>query len=302
MTSQQLSAGHRVNEGGSVPEQKFFDPTNGAELVSVHWDFGLTSVDVAFGGTLLTKISDIGQLRATGMAGATPDGGSLLIRLGFGDSFEVYRNGEALRASDVNAFGHSPAPAGTALGDVKLSLDAAGRLTSNGQRVDEHAMGMLPGTARSAASAASAVASARSWLLFFSIVQTLFAALCGFGLAGVNQLSNSDLTGPEDSQAIYSGLLTAVKGIMLVLFIFVAACAVGSWVLWKVSRGPSVRKAFTISKWVAAVYLGLSAINLISGVSNGKLAGAIAQALIGGAIEFAAFQSFRKAENALPRT
>ncbi len=287
-----------------MPEQKFYDPTTGTELVSVHWDFGLTAVDVAFGGALLTKISDISQLRATGLAGSTPDGGSLLIKLGFGDAFEVHRNGEALRPSDVNAFGHAPTPTGTALGDTKLSLDAAGRLIANGRRVDEHAMGMLPGTARSAASAASAVASARGWLLFFAIVQTLFTVVAGFAFAGVNKLSQESITAvkSDESRELYSGILKALQGIMLVVFLFVAACAIGTWVLWKIARGPSARKAFTISKWVAAVYLGLSAINLVSGVADGKIASAVVGAVLTMAIEFAAFQAFRKAQAALPET
>lgn len=297
-----------------MPEQKFSDPITGTELVSVHWDFGLTSVDVAFGGSLLTKISDIDQLRSTGLAGATPDGGMLLIKLGFGDKFEVFRNGQELNAADVNVFGHSPTPSGTALGDAKLSLDAAGRLTSNGKRVDEHAMGMLASSGRGAASAASAVSSGRGWLLFFSIVQTLVALLFGYLTFAVSMLRNKIEeegarlgTGVESTEELQTApLLDALfgflQGVMAIVFLFVAACAVGCWVLWKVAGGPSARKAFTISKWVAVVYLVGTLIQLANGIADGKVLKAVLGALIPAAIEIAAFQAFRKAQSALPET
>lgn len=282
-----------------MPEQKFFDPTSGDELVSVHWDFGLTSVDVASGGSLLTKISDIAQLRSTGLAGSTPDGGSLLVKLGFGDKFEIYRNGEELRASDVNAFGHAPTPTGTALGDAKLSLDAAGRLTLDGRRVDEHAMGMIPQSRRSRSSAASSISTARGWLLFFSVIQTLFALLFGFVATAVTSVTESDLAVTGDDADFFTPLLRIIQGMIIAMFVFFALCAIASWVLWKVAGGPSPRKAFTISKWVAVGYLVLTVIRTISGIASGNVLGAILGAVIPGAIEFAAFQAFRKAQSAL---
>jgi hypothetical protein len=298
-----------------VPDQKFFDPTTGAELVSVHWDFSLTSVDVAFGGTLLTKITDIDQLRNTGMGGATPDGGSLIIKLGFADAFEVTRNGERLTPSDVNAFSHTPVsgtlPDGSAAADSKLALDAAGRLVMGGKRVDEHAMGMIRTSSGSSSGAATAVSSARGWLLFFSIVQTVAALGLGwltYVVYWVTEKINapefgSDPTGigtAAEPASFYSGLMDVIRGLVLIMFVFSALCAIGSWVLWKIADGPSARKAFTISKWVAAVYFVLGAVNTVSSLLHPK-ASSLIGAFIALAIEAAAFHAFSKAQKSLPQ-
>jgi hypothetical protein len=279
-----------------VPDQKFFDPTSGTELVSIHWDFGLTSVDVAFGGSLLTKITDINQLRTTGLSGATPDGGSLVIQLGFADAFEVTRNGERLTPSDVNAFTHAPG-AGTLLAgevDNKLSLDAAGRLVMNGKRVDEKAMGMLSSGGSSSAAAGS-LQSARIWLLFFSIVQTLFAlSLC----YATYELMT--ITGDEPD-GIASGIFAAIRGVVVAVTLFVAGCAAGSWILWKAADGPYARKAMTISKWVAAAYFGLTLLNTLSGLGANPTK-ALVGAVIPMVIEVLAFLAFKRAQEALPES
>jgi hypothetical protein len=302
-------------EAVCVPDQKFFDPTTGTELVTVHWDFGLTSVDVAFGGTLLTKITDINQLRTSGMGGSTPDGGSLIIKLGFADAFEVTRNGERLTASDVNAFAHTPVSGtlldGSSAADSKLALDAAGRLVMGGKRVDEHAMGMIRTSGGSASSATKAISSARGWLLFFSIAQTLITVGLGW-LTYVVYWVTEKIKAPEfgtdptaigtnstDSISLVSGLMDVIRGFVLIMFLFSAFCAIGSWILWKVADGPAARKAFTISKWVAAVYFVLGALNTVSSLSHPK-ASSLIGAIIALAIEAAAFQAFRKAQAAIP--
>ena len=64
-----------------MPEQKFSDPVSGSEVVAVSWDMGMRAVDIAFGGTLLTQVTDLEPLRATGMQGAAPDGSHLVVRL-----------------------------------------------------------------------------------------------------------------------------------------------------------------------------------------------------------------------------
>jgi hypothetical protein len=283
-----------------VPDQKFYDPTSGDELVTVHWDFGLTSVDVAFGGTVLTRITDINQLRTTGMGGATPDGGSLIIKLGFADAFEVTRNGERLTPSDVNAFTHTPVSGthldGSPVADTKLSLDAAGRLVLGGKRVDEHAMGMIRTAGGSSSSAASAVASARGWLLFFSIVNTcsaLFMAWATFSLF------TADAVEAGEESELFEGILLFAKGLVLFVFLVLAAIATGSWVLWKVADGPSARKAMTVSKWIAVGYLGLTALKMVQGLTVSPIS-AIISGIIPLLIEFGAFQAFSKAQSLLP--
>jgi hypothetical protein len=285
-----------------VPDQKFFDPTTGAELVSVHWDFGLTSVDVAFGGTLLTKITDINELRTRGMGGNTPDGGSLIIKLGFADAFEVTRNGERLTASDVNAFTHTPVSGtlldGSSAADTKLALDAAGRLVLGGKRVDEHAMGMIRTAGGSSSSAASAVQTARGWLLLFSIVNTLGAVF--FAWATYSVFTTADLVTDDADSAIFSGVFALLKGVMLFVFLLMGAVAAGSWALWKVADGPAVRKAMTVSKWIAAGYLVLTLLRTVQAMTISPIAGVIS-AIIPVLIEFGAFQAFSKAQTLLPQ-
>jgi hypothetical protein len=298
-------------EAVPVPDQKFSDPTTGAELVSVHWDFGLTSVDVSFGGTLLTKITDINQLRVAGMGGTTPDGGSLILRLGFADAFEVTRNGERLTASDVNAFSHTPVSGtlldGSSAADTKLALDKAGRLVLGGKRVDEHAMGMIKTSNGNASSAYSAVSTARGWLLFFAIVQTFFSLAFGWATYAVfavtDKLDPSDLnsgsTDSAENAALFAGILEFLKGFVLILFLFVLFCAIGSWILWKVAATASARKAFTVSKWVAVGYFVLSLLGGLSGLAD-KQTKSIGQSIVMIAISAVAFKAFSKAQSVLP--
>lgn len=284
-----------------VPEQKFLDPTTGDEVVRVHWDFGLTSVDVACGGSLLTKITDIARLRATGFSGPSPDGGSLLIKLASGDKFEVHRNGGYLQPTDIDPFGHTPVAAGqTSLSDSKVTLDSAGRLMVNGQRMDR---------VQRSGPDDSSLSQARGWLLFFSIINTLGALFMGAAyqltskVAKIKPLPTSIESSSSSANTVDAELVTGIfdflRGVMLVVLVFMLLCAAGSWVLWKIAGGPSARTAFTISKWIAVGYLAITTVQVISGVSHGNFAGAAITAAISGGIEFAAFTSFRKAQTAL---
>jgi hypothetical protein len=297
-----------------VPEQKFLDPITGAELVSLHWDFGLTAVDVAFGGTLLTKINDIKQLRETGMGGTTPDGCSLLIKLGYADAFEVTRNGQRLEGSQVNAFSFTPAAPklleGGAGAEDKLALDSAGRLVRGGQLVDPHVRGRANAIG---GNSQLAMAGAQGWLLFFSIVQSIFTlgfAWLAFMFSQATEsiddavLRDPSLVGTSDPEiakqqaGIFTSLIDVAQTFLIGMFVFSLICAVGSWVLWKVANGPEPRKAFTISKWVAVVYGVLTLFQFISNIST-ITAGLIFGTLIMVAIEVAAFLAFQKAQQAV---
>ena len=283
-----------------MPEQKFMDPATDDEVIRIHWDFALTSVDVASGASFLTKITDIARLRATGFSGPSPDGGSLLIKLASGDKFEVCRNNEYLLASEVDPFGRGAGAAANPVVDSKVTLDNKGRLMINGQRMDR---------VRPPVADESAIWQSRAWLLFFSVVNSLLAALviCAQKFAPrLLEATPRSVAATDAAASIYAnlddGLVNAMKGAVPLVVAVLFGFAATMWVLWYTAGGPSSRDAFTISKWIAVGFLIVTGLTAGASVMNGSLSTGLVRGLIGGSVGFLAFRPFRRAQVSLPRT
>jgi hypothetical protein len=285
-----------------MPEQRFYDPNTSAEVVSLHWDTALTSVDIAFGGSLLTKITDFAQLRGAGLAGAAPTGESIAIRLTANDSFDVSRNGEWLVPGEVlgEVLGSENSGTSTLLADATnsnqaLSLDANGHLVRDGKRVDEQSLGITrTGRDSYAAAPLSPAQRARVWLLWFAVAKSVITVMFGLFCLTVFGASTGS-TGADGIDRIEIPLFALFRGIALVSLAVGAALTVGVWMLWRMAGSYGARRAFTISKWISAAYLALTVIGTLREVARGNY-GTLIGALIFGSIAGAAFISFNKAQ------
>ncbi len=141
-----------------MPEQKFSDSISGVEVVVISWDMGMRAVEVAFGGDLLTQITDLELLR-TGVFGTAPDGSRLIVRMtrsGTGDLFDVDHDGTPMVGGHVNFAASGPQVGEVAKAGVRrstpradgLGLDAHGRLVVDGHRVDDRIAGGSAGKSR----------------------------------------------------------------------------------------------------------------------------------------------------------
>lgn len=305
----------------SVPEQKFSDPVSGSEVVVVSWDMGMRAVDIAFGGTLLTQVTDLGPLRETGMQGAAPDGSRLVVRLARGENGEVFtveRSGVQLVGGHVNFAAAGPRIGEAVMAGVRsvtpradgVGLDAHGRLVVNGQVIDERAAGL----ASEAPVAKSAIESGRTWLLVFAILNTVGLALMGLATLALsalhhkvaNTLGSVRTTGvTSDGRPIDADTVATVKaglGILaIVLAVFVVTMlviAVAWWVLWVMSKGAKAALAFGIARAIAGFYLVCSVLQVLSSAARGRLIQGLIGASLGLAINALAFKAFHAARRA----
>ena len=304
-----------------MPEQKFSDPVTGSEVVVVSWDMGMRAVDIAFGGTLLTQVTDLGPLRETGMQGAAPDGSRLVVRLTRGENGEVFtveRSGVQLTGGHVNF-----AAAGPRIGDAVMAgvrsvtprtdgvgLDAHGRLVVNGQVIDERAAGL----ATEAPIAKGAIESGRTWLLVISILNTVGLALAGLAMLALSALHHkvADTLGKvgttgvtSDGRVIDPNAAATVKagmGILAVVFaiflVIAVVIAVAWWVLWVMSKGSKAALAFGIARGITGFYLVCSLLQVSSSAAKGRLIQGLLGASIGLAVNAFAFKAFHGARRA----
>lgn len=88
-----------------MPAQSFSLNEHSAPLARLEWDFGPSTIDLTYNGTLLTRITEPESLRVTGMQGQAPDGSTLVLRLvtgSNGDQFTLERDGAMLHAQPVD--------------------------------------------------------------------------------------------------------------------------------------------------------------------------------------------------------
>ena len=287
-----------------MPEQKFSDAISGVEVVVISWDMGMRAVDVAFGGDLLTQITDMEMLR-TGVFGAAPDGSRLIVRMtlsGTGYLFDVDHDGAPLVGGHVNFAASGPRVGEVAQAGVRrstpradgLGLDAHGRLVVDGRRVDDRVLGGSGGS--SATSRAVAFRSGQTWLLVMAILNTVVLALGALIVLAVSMLASKVAASP--SSAPVGAAISVVAVVAIVLVVIMSAFAVGWWVLWVMSKGTNAALAFGIARGMAGFSLALAGIQLLSAAQSGRLLQGLLGASIGLAINGFAFRAFHGARRA----
>jgi hypothetical protein len=284
-----------------MPEQRFFDPTNATEIVSLHWDVAFTSLDLAFGGSLLTKITDFAQLRGAGLAGVAPSGEKITIRLTANDSFDVSRNDEWLVPGDVSGF--EPTVASTLLAESTtqpqtVSLDADGHLLRDGKRVDEHSLGITrTGRDSYAAAPLSPAQRARVWLLWFAVLKSAITFFSAWMYATVYSATTRPAGRDFEYGQTEVPIFGVLRGIAFAMVLVSGVLTIGVWILWRMAGSYGARRAFTISKWISVAYLVLIVIGTLGEIGKGNY-GILISTLIFGSIAGGSFVSFSKAQQA----
>ncbi len=294
-----------------MPEQKFSDSISGAEVVVISWDMGMRAVDVAFGGDLLTQITDMELLR-TGVFGAAPDGSRLIVRMtrsGTGDVFDVDHDGTPLVGGHVNFAASGPQVGEVAKAGVRrstpradgLGLDAHGRLVVDGHRVDDRD---LSGVGAKSSKAAD-IRSGQTWLLVMAILNTVVVVLGAFLVFAVSRLASRVAKATPggavqvDSVRTTATAISVAAVVAIVLVVMSLAITVGWWVLWVMSKGTNAALAFGIARGLAAFYLALGCIQLFSAAQSGRLLQGLLGSAIGLAINVFAFKAFHGARRAV---
>ena len=295
-----------------MPEQKFSDFASGIEVVVISWDMGMRAVDVAFGGDLLTQITDMELLR-TGVFGMAPDGSRLIVRMtrsGTGYLFDVDHDGTPMVGGHVNFAASGPQVGEVAKAGVRrstpradgLGLDAQGRLVMDGRRLDDRiAGGSVEGPTR-----AAAFQSGQTWLLVMAILNTVVLALgallvlalstLAVKVAHVSQVTEVTALQTEPVRATATAAISVFAVVALVMFV---ATAVGWWVLWVMSKGTNAALAFGIARAFAGFYLAVACLQLFSSAMSKRLIQGLLGMCIGLAINAFAFKAFHAARRAV---